>query len=149
MLAWPSRTFRSRMESCDQQRFEVTALNPITAFQVELQMLHRIVAVLILVSVAFSAWMLRRNHRLRRLTLMWLGVILSQVLLGAATIWSNKAADLATAHVLFGALSLALGSIMCIISFQALVRSGLEGSSSQSWASAPFGPEPAPATGLK
>ena len=35
--------------------------------------------------------------------------------MGAATIWSNKAADIATAHVLVGALLLALGTIQCII----------------------------------
>jgi len=39
-----------------------------------------------------------------------------QVALGAATIWSNKAADIATAHVLVGALALALGGILCIVS---------------------------------
>ncbi len=146
---WPA-TDVGAIVHYNQQRLEVTALNPITAFQIELQMLHRSVAVLILLSVAFCAWILRRNHLFRRLAFAWLGLILSQILLGAATIWSNKAADLATAHVLFGALSLALGSIMSIISFQAFVRSGFEGSSSRSWvASAPFAPEPVPATGLK
>jgi cytochrome c oxidase assembly protein subunit 15 len=50
-----------------------------------------------------------------RLALVWLGLILTQALLGAATIWSNKAADIATAHVMVGALALALGVIQCII----------------------------------
>ncbi len=35
--------------------------------------------------------------------------------MGAATIWSNKAADTATAHVQVGARLLALGTIQCII----------------------------------
>jgi cytochrome c oxidase assembly protein subunit 15 len=48
--------------------------------------------------------------------MVWLGLILAQVLLGAATIWSDKAADVATAHVLCGALSLAFGIIVSIIS---------------------------------
>ena len=69
-----------------------------------------------------AAWSTRRalggKNLLSRLALAWLGLILTQVLLGAATIWSNKAADIATAHVLVGALSLALGAILCIISSQ-------------------------------
>jgi heme A synthase len=52
------------------------------------------------------------------LALGWLCLIMVQVLLGAATIWSNKAADIATAHVLVGALSLALGTILSLILFQ-------------------------------
>ena len=53
-----------------------------------------------------------------RLALIWLGLILTQVVLGAATIWSNKAADIATAHVLVGALALALGAMMSIITYR-------------------------------
>ena len=44
------------------------------------------------------------------LSRLWLGLILLQVGLGAATIWTNKAADVATAHVLVGALALAVGA---------------------------------------
>jgi hypothetical protein len=52
------------------------------------------------------------------MTFAWLGLIFVQVLLGAATIWSNKAADFATGHVLIGALSLAVGSLLSVVSFQ-------------------------------
>jgi heme A synthase len=41
-----------------------------------------------------------------------------QILLGAATIWSNKAADVATAHVLVGALSLATGALWYVIAYR-------------------------------
>jgi len=50
--------------------------------------------------------------------LFWLGLTLFQVGLGAATIWSNKAADVATAHVLVGALLLAVGALWCAIAFR-------------------------------
>jgi cytochrome c oxidase assembly protein subunit 15 len=50
--------------------------------------------------------------------LFWLGLILFQVGLGAATIWTNKAADVATAHVLVGALALAVGALWCAIAFR-------------------------------
>jgi len=104
----------------NQQRIEVMSANPITSFQIGLQMIHRLLAVAILGAVAFAAWSTRRacggKHYFSRMTLGWLGLILTQVLLGAATIWSNKAADVATTHVLVGALSLALGAILSIIS---------------------------------
>jgi cytochrome c oxidase assembly protein subunit 15 len=44
-------------------------------------------------------------------------LIFAQVALGAATIWTNKAADGATAHVMVGALSLVTGALWCIIGF--------------------------------
>jgi cytochrome c oxidase assembly protein subunit 15 len=49
---------------------------------------------------------------------VWLGILLVQISLGALTIWTNMAADIATAHVLGGALSLATGAILSIVSFQ-------------------------------
>ena len=45
-------------------------------------------------------------------------MIFLQVGLGAATIWSNKAADVATAHVLVGALALTVGALWCIMAFR-------------------------------
>jgi hypothetical protein len=57
---------------------------------------------------------------LRRLANVWVGLILVQVALGAWTIWSNKAADVATAHVVVGALSLVTGALGCLISFRRL-----------------------------
>ena len=102
----------------NQRRLELVSLNPITSFQIGLQMAHRLTAVLILAVVAFAAWATWRRvgarHPLGRITLAWLVLILSQAVLGAATIWSNKAADVATAHVLVGALSLAAGSVLCL-----------------------------------
>jgi cytochrome c oxidase assembly protein subunit 15 len=47
-------------------------------------------------------------------------VLCCQVFLGAATIWTGKSADIATAHVAFGALSLLLGSLLTILSFRML-----------------------------
>ena len=66
----------------------------------------------------------RTRTRLSQLALAWLSLILIQALLGAWTIWSGKAADIATAHVLVGALSLAFGSILSIICFRGLVWRG-------------------------
>jgi heme A synthase len=99
-------------------------------------MTHRIVAVLILVAVGTCAWRAWRGRvrgsgtqgegealagapgiprAVARLALFWFVLILAQAGLGAATVLSQKAADIATAHVLAGALSLATGALLCII----------------------------------
>jgi cytochrome c oxidase assembly protein subunit 15 len=87
--------------------------NPITAFQVDLQMVHRLLAIAILAGVAMAAVQARKklglDDALTRFALGWLGLLLVQVTLGAATLWSNKAADIATGHVMVGALALLAG----------------------------------------
>jgi cytochrome c oxidase assembly protein subunit 15 len=81
------------------------------------------VALAILICVGMAAFCSRRCQSAERavavrLSLFWLGLILVQVGLGAATIWTNKAADVATAHVLVGALALAVGALWCAIAFR-------------------------------
>ena len=117
---WPAMDHAS-IESYNQQRMETTAVNPITAFQVGLQMIHRITAVLILAAVLWAAASTKKRlgwkQPLTKLSLVWNLLILSQVALGAATIWTGKSADIATAHVAVGALSLMIGA-MIILSAQ-------------------------------
>src|SRR5262249_37836664 len=74
----------------------------------------RLMALLIVGAVSFCAWQ-AWGSRLRRMTLFWLMLMVVQAGLGVATVLSNKAADLATAHVLAGALSLATGAVLCPI----------------------------------
>ena len=114
---WPDMSAEA-VASYNLHRVEVTASEPITAFQIGLQMAHRIVACLILAAVSFCAWKARRVQSLGAVASVWLGLILIQVSLGAWTIWSNKAADVATAHVVVGALSLVTGALGCLISFR-------------------------------
>lgn len=125
---WPAMDADS-VEQYNQQRVEVTVANPITSFQIALQMAHRLVALATLVCVGAVAWQARRRKAeggqwdaadLRRFAYFWLALILFQAGLGAWTIWSNKAADVATAHVLAGALSLVTGALWCIIAFRRL-----------------------------
>ncbi|MFO1511475.1 MAG: COX15/CtaA family protein [Verrucomicrobiota bacterium] len=115
---WPDASAEA-VARYNQQRVEITTANAITPFQIWLQMAHRLVAMAIFVGVGMVAWGARAvgaTPRLRRLALAWLGLILLQVGLGAWTIWSNKAADVATGHVLVGALSLVTGVLGCLIS---------------------------------
>jgi cytochrome c oxidase assembly protein subunit 15 len=121
---WPPMDPAS-VASYNQARPELVSLNPITAFQIGLQMAHRIAAGLIFGMVAFCAWKTRRSlgarHPLARLSLVWLVLILAQVFLGAFTIWSDKAADIATAHVAVGALALVTGAMLTTIAFRVLI----------------------------
>lgn len=118
---WPD-TSADAVAGYNAQRVEINGENPITAFQIELQMAHRGLALAIFILVAACAWLawLRLGGRdsLTKLALGWLALVLAQVALGASTIWFNKAADVATAHVLVGALALTLGSLWCILAFR-------------------------------
>ncbi len=87
------------------------ALSEVTAGQIWLQMTHRFMAAIIALAIA-AFWLLVRREKygspfLDKLTNLWLALVLLQITLGAWTIWSNKAADIATAHVAVGALTLA------------------------------------------
>lgn len=146
---WPA-TDPASIQHYNEQRVELTNFNPITAFQVELQMVHRIVAVLILCAVAYCAWQAIKKfswrHVLSRLSAVWLGLIFGQVALGAATVLSGKAADVATAHVLVGALSLATGAILSIIAFrnpEAIRKAAVSSRASSSSESGAFAERPA------
>lgn len=118
---WPDMS-AAAVASYNLQRVEVVAAHPITAFQIGLQMAHRIVAVLIVVAVVICWRKAVAGTPLRRIGALWVGMILVQVALGAWTIWSNKAADVATAHVVVGALSLVTGAFGCLISFRRLTE---------------------------
>jgi cytochrome c oxidase assembly protein subunit 15 len=116
---WPDMS-ADAVARYNQQRIETVALNPITALQIGLQMAHRIVAFLIVGLVVWSGAQVRRRfprgHEMRRLAVFWVVLIGIQFGLGAWTIWSGKAADIASLHVVCGALSLVTGGLMCVIS---------------------------------
>lgn len=120
---WPATDAES-VARYNQQRLEVTAANPITAYGIWLQMAHRLGAVLVLGAVSAGVLVLRKSpaarKRLAGLATLWWGLVWLQGLLGAGTIWSNKAADIATAHVAVGAVLLVLGSQLGILSFRLL-----------------------------
>jgi heme a synthase len=120
---WPD-TSPAAVLRYNQERTEAVDYNPITAFQIELQMLHRLMAVAILIATGLGAWRaghyLGRNHPLARLAFVWFGLVLAQVFLGAATIWTGKTADIATAHLACGALCLVTGGLTSILSFRML-----------------------------
>jgi cytochrome c oxidase assembly protein subunit 15 len=96
---------------------DARALSNVTAAQIWLQMAHRFVALLIAAAVV-GFWFVVRSRiseagsTIRALSTWWLLFLLCQITLGAWTIWSNKAADIATAHVAVGATMLAFGVVV-------------------------------------
>jgi cytochrome c oxidase assembly protein subunit 15 len=110
--AWIPDTSATALAKINAWR-DARGLSDVDAFQIWLQMTHRFVALLIGIGViAFCSrdW---RNARqvptLRKLSIWWIIFLLGQLTLGAWTIWSNKAADVATAHVAVGAIMLSFG----------------------------------------
>lgn len=122
---WPD-TSAVAVARYNAERIETTNVNPITAFQIILQMVHRIVALAIFVFAAIcavQAWRsLGKRDSLAKLAIFWFALILLQIGLGIETVLSNKAADIATAHVLVGALSLVTSALWCIIAFRRPVK---------------------------
>jgi cytochrome c oxidase assembly protein subunit 15 len=116
--SWLPDTSASTLAAINTWR-DARGLSDVTAFQIWLQMAHRFGAVLISIGVITSAariWVADPKLRvLRRLALIWLVLLVSQVTLGAWTIWSNKAADIATTHVADGAAMLSFGVVICAI----------------------------------
>src|SRR6266496_3835109 len=93
-------------------------------------MAHRFLAFIIAIAV-LDFWMrVRRNAQSiaarKRLSIFWVALVACQIALGAWTIWSDKAADIATAHVAVGAIMLSfgvsIGAICWRISYRQLGR---------------------------
>jgi cytochrome c oxidase assembly protein subunit 15 len=115
---WPS-TSAEAVASYNAHRVEINNANPITAFQVVLQMIHRLVAYAIFLGVAAAAMLARKklggHDWLTKFAFFWLVLLALQIILGAATIWLNKAADIATGHVMVGALALLAGVLWWLV----------------------------------
>lgn len=98
---------------------EPIPLPPTTAVQIWIQMAHRFIACLIALGVAIIWAKSRQTTRgSQKWATLWLCMILVQIGLGAWTIWSNKAADIATMHMALGALSLMVGAIFTLRLFE-------------------------------
>jgi cytochrome c oxidase assembly protein subunit 15 len=110
--AWIPDTSAEMLAKINAWR-DARALSDVDAFQIWLQMAHRFLAVLIGVAVILFCLRVVKDAgqivAFRRLSILWVAFFLLQVSLGASTIWSNKAADIATAHVAVGAIMLSFG----------------------------------------
>jgi cytochrome c oxidase assembly protein subunit 15 len=99
------------------------------ALYINMQMAHRVGAVLITVGILGVAVAIWREPRsapvLRAWSAAWVGLVLVQFALGAFTIWTNKAADVATTHVAVGALTLVTGALLSAMSWRLHSRAEL------------------------
>jgi len=107
------------IQKYNQARMDHREYEPVTAAQIHLHMAHRITAMLILLAVGIC-WRLSRKQPqagpvISGLAGGWFAMILAQAGLGAWTVLSNKAADIATAHVVLGAASLLTGGVLYIV----------------------------------
>lgn len=87
---------------------------PTTRTQIYLHTAHRVGAILVFVGVVVAVDRLLRRRKtvpkeLQRGAWSWLLLLGVQIVLGAWTVWSNKAADITTIHHVIGALILILG----------------------------------------
>ena len=104
---WP-QVHKADMPAINVRRAEMWHEVPTTLAQIHLQMTHRMNALLItgfILAAMVAAWRRRAvlPDALRRLTTAGVGLVAVQISLGIYTILSNKAADVATAHVAVGA----------------------------------------------
>jgi cytochrome c oxidase assembly protein subunit 15 len=146
--AWLPNTSAAALAKINAWR-EAHALSDVTAFQIWLQMAHRFLALAIAIAIiVFSLRVFRSArtrpcfesgdmsphskvpapastpfHWLRRLSIWWAIFLFLQITLGAWTIWSNKAADVATAHVAMGALMLSFGVMISAICWRVVAVS--------------------------
>jgi heme a synthase len=98
---------------------DAQAMSDVSAGQIWLQMAHRFVAAIIGVTITAFWFFVRREERvappLQTVSTFWLALVIVQITLGAWTIWSNKAADIATAHVAVAAITFATGIIISAV----------------------------------
>jgi heme a synthase len=110
--AWLPDTNAEAMARINAERVAAGAMKT-NALQIWIQMAHRALALAIAAAVLAFFWKARRGPRAVRFwSMIWIVMIFAQIGLGAWTIWSNKAADVATAHMALGALSLLVGALL-------------------------------------
>src|SRR6266702_4527841 len=121
--AWIPDTSAAALAKINAWR-DARALSDVDAFQIWLQMAHRFLALIIAFAVLAFCLRIWRDARhvptLRRLSILWLALLACQFTLGAWTIWSNKAADVATTHVAVGAVMLSFGVSISAICWRIL-----------------------------
>lgn len=115
---WPA-TDAAALERYNAVRLDTRDFKAITAGQIHLHMAHRCGAVLVLCAVLTCFLKLKASladgHPLRRVASGWVALIFVQAGLGIWTVLSNKAADIATLHVVVGAAALVTGALLTLL----------------------------------
>ena len=110
------------MEWINDQRRWRWGLDPVTVPQILIHLSHRLWAMAVTVSILMTFQTLWRKHRDSKSLIFPIGILnfllMIQIGLGAFVIWTNKAADIATAHVAIGSLMLVTSFLLTLISFK-------------------------------
>jgi len=118
---WPA-TDPDSIARYNRERPELNAVNPLAPLDIHLHMSHRFLGTVIAGLLVLAAVRVRRalgaSHLLARGALLWAVLGGVQLLLGAITVWSNKSADLTTAHVAAGSMLLAWGGLLTLLAFR-------------------------------
>jgi len=111
---WPD-TDAASVQLYNQRRIDPMNERDIEAFHIHLQMAHRLIAITLVGFVGWISWRLTRlGGMLARFGMVWSLLLVAQFFLGAATVWTNKAVDIATAHVAVGAISLMTAILIAV-----------------------------------
>jgi cytochrome c oxidase assembly protein subunit 15 len=103
----------------NEARATTQAAPPINSGLILLQYIHRVWAVLIVAGLISVATGILRNRQIpgpaRSAARVWMVLVVAQFVLGAWTVWSHKAADIATSHVFVGASIFMVGVLLSVV----------------------------------
>lgn len=122
---WP----KTDAESLSRYAARRDGFDAITALQIHMHLFHRFNAVLAVLGILMAFRSSRGRapgHPLRRLGTVWLLLVGAQFALGLFTVLTDRAADVATAHVAVGSMTLAVGCWSCWAAGLDRVRSRAE-----------------------
>ncbi len=127
---WPA-TDASTVAAINHERTESLGMPPTSGGQILLQMFHRMGASLVGIAVLVLTWKIWKARaslegRLWHFGLLGPLLIAMQITLGIYTVWTNKAADVATSHVAVGAASL-VWSVVTAAGLMVWSRAGSRG----------------------
>lgn len=118
---WP-RMDSEFVAQANMARLDTREFKDITGNQILLHMIHRMMALVIFCAVAYFCVAARKiagsASVYTKWADIWFGLVCFQGILGAATVWSNKAAEIATLHVMTGAICLVLGGLLTIVAIR-------------------------------
>src|SRR5438874_12153406 len=125
--AWIPDTSAAALAKINAWR-DARAFSQVTPFQIWLQMAYRFLASIIAVAIiTFSArvWSVAVvSAALKRLSVLWVILVISQFALGGWVIVSNNADEVATAHVAHGAVMPYFDAAMCDICWRVSGKAG-------------------------
>ena len=109
---WPKTDPESLLRYASRRE----GVDAITSLQIHMHLFHRINAILAFLTIlmAFrSSRVHAKGHPLKILGTAWLHLVSVQFALGLFTVLTDRAADVATAHVAVGSMTLAVGCWFC------------------------------------